>query len=98
MADNYAQLLEYVKANSRACPQPMAWSTFWELLPGRRRVGVSWEPALPLILGAWWDTPVLLKHLRFLDHLEWANTHGRIDQVDVYLRSLLESDWSHFGD
>lgn len=56
------------------------------MLPGRRRVGAGWEPALPLILAAWWETPSQLKHLRFLEHLEWADKHGCIDEVDAYLR------------
>jgi hypothetical protein len=98
MDTKYAQLLEYVKANGRACPQPMRWSTLWEMLPRRRRAGPGWEPALPLILAVWWDTPTLQKHLRFLEHLEWAYSHGGIDEVDTYLRPLPESDWFHFGD
>ena len=98
MADKYLQLLEYVKANGRACPQPMPWNTVWEMLPNRQRVGDGWEPALPLILGAWWDSPGLLKHTRFLEHLEWAHTHGCIAQVDTYLRALPETAWFHYGD
>lgn len=98
MDQKYAQLLEYVKTNGRVCPQPMRWNTLWEMLPDRRRAGNGWEPALPLILAAWWDTPALQKHLRFLEHLEWAHAHGCVDQVEAYLRVLPESDWYHFGD
>ena len=42
------------------------------LLPDRRRVGHGWEPAVPLIFAAWWESPGLAKNLRFLEHLEWA--------------------------
>ncbi|MGE5486808.1 MAG: hypothetical protein ACM3ZB_03185 [bacterium] len=98
MDQEYARLLGYVKANSRVCPQPMPWNTLWDMLPGRRRVGDGWQPALPLILAAWWDTPALQKRLRFLEHLEWAHSHGCIAQVETYLRALPESDWYHFGD
>lgn len=98
MDGKFEQLLEYVTANGRACPQPTHWNALWEMLPNRRRAGNEWEPALPLILAAWWDTPALQKHLRFLEHLEWAHTHGCIDQVDAYLRTLPETDWFHFGD
>jgi hypothetical protein len=98
MADKYPQLLEYVKANGRACPQPMRWNTLWEMLPNRQRAGNGWGPSPPLILAAWGDTPGLPKHMRFLEHLEWAHTHGCIDQVDAYLRALPETDWLHFGD
>src|ERR1017187_4896961 len=70
MADKHRELLEYVKANGRACPQPMRWNTLWDMLPSRQRVGGWWEPGPPLILAAWVDTPGLLKHMRFLEHLE----------------------------
>lgn len=98
MSDKHAQLVEYVKANNRACPQPRAWNEVWEMLPGRRRVGGGWEPALPLILAAWWETSGMQKHVRLLEHLEWADKHGCIEGVDTYLRALPESDWHHFGD
>jgi len=98
MAEKYPELLEYVKANGRACPQPVRWNSLWEMLPDRRRAGNGWEPALPLILAAWSDATGVLKHLRFLEHLEWAHKHGCIDQVDAYLRALPEADWYHFGD
>jgi hypothetical protein len=98
ISDRYAKLLEYVEANGRVCPQPMAWSRLWEMLPERRRVGGGWEPGLPLILAAWWDTPGLAKHLRFLEHLEWAYEHGCLAAVDAHVRALPESEWYHFGD
>ena len=98
MNEEYARLLEYVEENGRACPQPVRWSAMWEMLPGRRRAGNGWEPALPLIFAAWWETPALLKHLRFLEHLQWAQSHGCVDQVGLYLRALPETDWYHFGD
>ena len=98
MADKHRELLEYVKANGRACPQPMRWNTLWDMLPSRQRVGGWWEPGPPLILAAWGGTPGLLKQMRFLEHLEWAHSHGCIDQVDAYLRALPETDWFHLGD
>ena len=30
-------------------------------------------------------------HLRFLEHLEWAEKHGCIDEVDAYVRALPET-------
>ena len=98
MADKYPQLLEYVKKDGRACPLPMRWNVLWKMFPDRQRVGDEWEPALPLILGAWWDTPGPAKHMRLLEHLAWTHTHGCIDQVDAYLRALPETDRFHFGD
>jgi len=75
----------------------MAWARLYEMLPDRRYVVDGWEPAPPLILSAW-DTPGLFKLVRLEEHLEWAYTHGCLDQVDAYLRGLQESDWHHVGD
>ena len=52
-----SDLLDYVRSNDRVCPQPQKWNELWEMLPDRRRAGEGWEPSLPLILDAWWDTP-----------------------------------------
>jgi len=91
-------LLEYVRANSRVCPQPQRWNQLWEMLPEHRQVGVGWQPTLPLILAAWWDTPALQKMLRLEEHIRYAGAHGLLPQVDRFLRELPEQDWAHLGD
>lgn len=68
------------------------------MLPNRSSLGGGWEPAPPLILAAWHDTPALLKKLRLKGHLEWAEQHGSLDPVDKFLRELPEMDWHHWGD
>jgi hypothetical protein len=77
-------------------PQP--WSVLWELLPNRTRVGAGWQPPLPLILGAWDDTPNMLKMLRLAEHIEWAAKHGDLEPVARVLRDLREDEWFHIGD
>ncbi len=77
---------------------PSKWNDLWEMLPNRSRVGGGWEPALPLILAAWYDTPVMLKVLRLREHLEWAEQHGSLDAVDKFLRDLPEMEWHHLSD
>ena len=57
-------LITYCRENSRVCPIPQRWSAFWDLLPSRTRVGSGWQPPLPLILGAWDNSPGRLKMLR----------------------------------
>lgn len=84
-----------VEKNERVCPQPMKWNELWEMLPNKRRKGTGWEPSLPLILAAWWDTPILLKKLRLREHLEWASQHGCINTVYNFLINLNEDDWYH---
>jgi hypothetical protein len=77
---------------------PQQWAKLYDMLPGRQRVGAGWEPALPLILGAWHGTPAFFKILRLQEHLEWANRHGVLPEVAAFLGSLEESDWLHFGE
>jgi len=84
--------------NNRVCPMPPLWDKLYKLLPDRKRKGFGWEPALPLILAAWHEASGLSKTLRLKEHLEWAESHGAIDQIYAFMVSLSESDWYHFDD
>jgi hypothetical protein len=44
-------------------------------LPERRRTGTGWDPARPLILGAWCGSPALLKIARLDEHIRFAQRH-----------------------
>jgi hypothetical protein len=69
------------------------------MLPNRkRRPGGGWEPALPLILGAWRDTPASIKQMRLFEHLDYAAEHGGLEKVDGFLRALSEEEWAHLDD
>jgi len=92
------EVLAEVQKNGRVCPQPTLWQELYELLPDKRRQGLGWEPALPLILAAWWDTPALAKMLRLREHIEWAASNGCLEQVHAFLDKLTESEWHHIGD
>lgn len=91
-------LIAYCRENRRVCPMPQVWNELWETLPERHRVGDSWEPPLPLILGAWHFASNLEKRLRLEEHIQWAEQHGSLVEVDQFLRSLPESDWHHLGE
>jgi len=93
-----SDLLSYAKANDRVCPMPRPWQALYDLPPGKRRAGAGWEPALPLILAAWHDAPAMLKMLRLREHIEWADSHGVLTDVDSLLRALPEEQWLHLGD
>jgi hypothetical protein len=86
-------VLAEASKDGRVCPQPKVWSRLWELLPERRRVGVGWEPPLPLILAAWWEASDSEKRSRFHSHLWWASEHGAIEPVAHLLSSLKPEDW-----
>jgi hypothetical protein len=87
------QLIAQSDEGGRVCPQPTLWNRLWELLPDRRRVGGSWEPPPPLILGAWSETSDSAKRDRFQFHLDWAYEHGAIDAVANLLSSMKPEDW-----
>ncbi len=93
MENKQKSLLEYVKADGRICPNPQEWQALWEILPDKNRVGSGWEPPLPLILGAWWDSPYLEKILRLDEHIRYGAEHGVLDNVDTYLRGLKPEQW-----
>jgi hypothetical protein len=67
-------------------------------LPNRRRKGAGWEPALPLILAAWWEASDQQKQERLEQHVRWANDHGCMEQIAEFLHSLPESEWHHFNE
>ena len=92
------EALVVANSHNRVCPQPQRWNELYELLPNRKRVGLGWEPALPLILAAWWDTSDSSKVVRLREHLDWASAHGAIDSVHSFMCELRESDWHHAGD
>jgi hypothetical protein len=92
------QVVDVATKNSRVCPQPQKWQQLYDLLPNKKRKGASWEPSLPLILAAWWDTPAMSKILRLREHIEWAEAHGVLEQVYAFLQSLPEKDWHHLGE
>ncbi len=93
MDEKLKSLLEYVKADGRICPNPQEWNARWEMLPDKKRVSTGCEPPLPLILAAWWDTPLLSKILRLDEHIHYAVEHGVLNEVDTYLRSLQPEQW-----
>jgi hypothetical protein len=68
------------------------------MLPNKRRAGGGWEPALPLILAAWNDTPVLSKILRLREHIDWAVANDASSLVGKFLEGLPDEAWLHLGE
>ena len=79
-------------------PLPQKWLQLYEMLPDKTRKGGGWEPSLPMILGAWSDTPALSKILRLREHIQWAADHGCLDQIFSFLRDVPDDQWHHIGD
>jgi hypothetical protein len=76
----------------------MRWNELWEMLPGKARKGLGWEPPLPLILAAWWNTSVTEKRNGLEEHLRYAEEQGILEKVGGFLRSLPEDQWFHETD
>jgi len=71
----------------------MVWNRLWELLPNRRRLGLGWEPPLPLILAAWWESSDSDKRNRFHFHLRWTSDHGSTEPVADRRADMKAEDW-----
>ena len=96
MNDALEALTAYCRENNRVCPMPQRWNALWQLLP--KPGGEHGRPPAPLILGAWYDTPALLKMMRLAEHIEWADKFGSMEQVSAFVRGLTEEDWFHVGE
>ena len=98
MTDSAETLIAFCRENSRICPMPQLWNALYELLPNRQRVDGRWEPALPLILAAWHDTPAVSKILRLEEHIRWAADNDALEPVAIFIRNLEENDWYHLNE
>ena len=98
MTGELEKLLVYCGENARICPLPQQWNRMWELLPNRSRRGSGWNPPLPLILAAWWETSDAQKKDRLEQHVRWAAEHGALPSIAEFLRSLPEREWHHVWD
>ena len=98
MTEKFKSLWKYCTANNRVCPLPLKWNDLYQMLNDTRRVGAGYEPPIPLILGAWGNTSDEEKQERLKNHIEWAEDHGQLDEIEKYLCSLKEKEWAHFGE
>jgi hypothetical protein len=96
--NNLSDLKEFCKANHRICPQPKLWNELWNKLQNKKQVGAGWSPPLPLILAAWWNTSILSKQIRLMEHLDWANDQGQLNEITNFLTNLTEEEWYHSND
>ena len=96
MEDKIKSLIEYVQSEGRVCPMPAFWNDMWNMLPDRRqKANGGWDPSLPLILAAWWDTTAEDKRGRLRSHIEYAANKGVLDKIDTFLRNLTPEQWAY---
>jgi hypothetical protein len=94
LSEKASRLIAYCRENGRICPQPDYWDRLWKMLPGLDSPEGQNLP-IPLILGGWHYSSNIQKIERLKMHIEWADQHGAIDNVDAFLRGLREEDWHH---
>ena len=93
--ETFDTLWNYCSSKNRAIPH--TWKVLYEMLDGKRQNSSGrWEPPVPFILAAWYETTPLEKYLRFKDHIQWAADHNQLDEIEAHLRNLPEKDWYHF--
>jgi len=90
-------LLQYCADLDRVCPQPLRWKELYEMLPDQQPRGGGWQPSVPLILSGWLYSSNLDKMLRLKEHIEWAESHGCLAQVDAFIRGLSKDEWHYLG-
>ena len=96
MINKLKALLEYVQSKGRVCPMPTFWNDMYGMLPDcKQKSNGGWEPPLPLILAAWWDTTAEQKRYRLIDHIKYAANKGILDKVDNFLRGLASDQWAY---
>ncbi len=79
---------------NRVCPKPQQWNKLWEIVQSKTDEKIS----APLILAAWWETTDEEKSGRFKYHLDTAERLNLINEVQIYLQTLNETDWHHKGE
>lgn len=96
MEQKLKSLLEYVQSDGRVCPMPTFWNNMYNLLPdSKQKTSGGWDPLLPLILAAWWDTTREEKRDRLKLHIEYAAKKGILDEIDTFLRNLSSDQWAY---
>ena len=95
MTEKFDELIKYVQAEGRVCPQPMEWHNLWKSLPGCPARPGQHEPWPPFILSGWWGKDDQEKADRFHYHIRWAFENGEGLLVDQFLRGLPRDKWHY---
>lgn len=80
--------------NNRICPKPQQWNKLWEIIQSKANEKVS----APLILAAWWETTDEEKLRRFKYHHDYAEKLSLLNEIQIFLQTLNETDWHHNGE
>jgi hypothetical protein len=92
------EVMVEARRNNRVCPLPVKWQQLYDMLPDKKQSGAGWQPAPPLIDAAWNGTPSIPKRMCLREHIEWAASHGCLQQVYTFMKGLPENEWHHMGE
>ncbi|MGR3304174.1 MAG: hypothetical protein ACUZ8I_16975 [Candidatus Scalindua sp.] len=95
--DKLDDVISLVQTGGRVCPKPGCWDELWNMLPGIKRAGIVGDP-LPYPNVAWWNTPVEQKRELLIIYLKYAAQNGILEEVEEFLKSLNEDQWTHEGE
>lgn len=88
------QLMVRARRNNRVCPRPPKWTQLYRDLGGPRHPDLPPPP----VDWIWTQLSSLQKRLFFREYLEWAEQHGKLQHVALFMDMLAETDWVHMGD
>ncbi|HET8746874.1 MAG TPA: hypothetical protein VFM98_14800 [Ramlibacter sp.] len=88
-------LMVLARRNNRVCPLPAQWAELYRLLGGDGQPELQAPPLQPWL---WTRLSGLQKRLRFREHVEWAERHGRLELMARFMGGLEEGDWVHMGE
>ena len=80
--------------NNRICPKPQQWNELWKIIQSKTDEKIS----APLILAAWWEKTDEEKLGRFKYHLDTAEKLSLLNELQIFLQTLNETDWHHKGE
>ncbi len=86
-------LLAFIRSNGRVCPEPEYWNEMWNVLCSREPRPTQVKPGLPLILGGWHYSSDDDKRDCLEAQVRWAAAHGRLGEVDAFLRGIRDDEW-----
>jgi len=97
ITETFETLWKYCSLHKRAIPKD--WMEFYGQIKGSNQLpSGGWDPPLPLIFSAWYNTLPLEENTRFMEQVRWAAEHDLLENISSYLRSLSEDQWLHFGE
>jgi hypothetical protein len=87
--------LNEIFINERICLVPAKWNDLYKFI--KIKSGKD-DVVKPLILGGWYETPLLVKKLCFQQQLEYAYDNDILESVKIYLSKLSENQWHQVND